>query len=816
MGEDVIATQYSRRRTIAAGVVGNMLEWYDFSIYGFFAVQIGAAFFHTDDRVVQALSAFGVFALGFLTRPIGSIVIGHIGDRHGRTTALTISIVGMAVATVGMGLIPAYATIGVAAPILLTVMRMLQGLAVGGEAAIAGVFMIEQAPRGRRALSGAIGGIGNGLGIQAGSLTALALAGSMPPAALAEWGWRIPFVLGIVVGVGGFFVRRALRDMPDHTSESKGTPIVELFRDHLPLLLRIAGLACFTAIGFQAAFIYIADWLQIVDGIAPHHAFQITSTSMLLITPVSLFFGWLADHIGRKGLLLVGAAIGVIGSVPFFMLMQNDSHALIYVGQIGFVLAIGIQFGVLQALMVETTPQEIRCTALAVGNNIAWSILGGTTPLVATWLVYRTEDERSPAYLIAAAAAITFVALLATKDNFKNELRKPRPVPRRSRLEPALHAAALAAPAQHAARQVGDVGEARLLQDRRGMGRAAAGAADRHDRSVPRQLLGAGRELAQRHQGGAVDVPKRPGEFVRLAHVEHLHGGEVLFEPVRLDFPDAREGEAQRRPGRIQEAGLRGLRGVVAGPAAAQVGRHCLVDLLGVRQVEVLHVAGIVGLADLAAQSRIEFLLLADAGDGEAAIVVRRIEQAGLGQREDAAAHRAVERAGVALLEIGAARATDHYTVAGEGHALVVEHVGHAAAGMARRRPDLERALAEGHAIAVLQHEVGTRRTAGVGQRDPAAQPILHQPRAGDMIGVDMGLERPQELQPQLGHKRRIAPDLLEDGIDHHRLACRRAAQQVGVGRRYGIEELTKHQHDYLLTAERSPCRWRRRRRRRA
>lgn len=423
-GLGMIATKtYSRRRILAAGMIGNMLEWYDFSIYGFFAVQIGATFFPAEDRVSQALAAFGVFAMGFLTRPIGSIIVGYIGDRRGRTTALTLSIVGMAVSTVGMGLLPGYETIGVAAPILLTLLRMLQGLAVGGEASIAGVFMIEQAPKGRRALSGAIGGVGNGLGIQAGSLTALALAGSMSPQDLADWGWRIPFLLGVVVGIGGFLIRRALRDLPEHTADSTGAPMVALLKDHLGLLFRIAGLACFTAIGFQAAFIYIADWLQTVDGIAPQHAFKINSMSMLAITPVSLFFGWLADHVGRKNLLLVGAAVGVVGSVPFFMLMHSESTAMIYLGQAGFVLAIGIQFGVLQALMVETTPIAIRCTALAIGNNIAWSILGGTTPLVATWLVYRTTDALSPAYLIAGAAAITFVSLLLTKDNFRNELR---------------------------------------------------------------------------------------------------------------------------------------------------------------------------------------------------------------------------------------------------------------------------------------------------------------------------------------------------------------------------------------------------------
>lgn len=403
-----------------------MLEWYDFSIYGFFAVQIGATFFDNHDRVTQALAAFGVFALGFVTRPLGSILIGYIGDRQGRARALTISIVGMSVATVGMGLVPGHDTIGIAAPILLTLMRMLQGIAVGGEASIAGIFMIENSPTGRRALSGALGGVGNGLGIQAGSLTALALASFLSAEELADWGWRVPFVLSFVVGIAGFFIRRTLLEMPHPTAGELPSPLVDLLRNHSGLLIRIAALATFTAIGFQAAFIYVADWLQTVDGIAPQHAFAINSTSMLAITPVSLFFGWLSDHVGRKNLLLIGAAVGILGSVPFFVLMHRDSLTMIYLGQAGFVLAIGIQFGVLQALMVESTPESIRCTALAIGNNIAWSFLGGFTPLVATWLIYRTNDDLGPAFLITGAAAVTFVALLTTRDTFVKEIPRGR------------------------------------------------------------------------------------------------------------------------------------------------------------------------------------------------------------------------------------------------------------------------------------------------------------------------------------------------------------------------------------------------------
>jgi MHS family proline/betaine transporter-like MFS transporter len=403
-------------------VIGNALEWFDFSIYGFFALQIGKTFFHADDPVSQSLAAFGVFAMGFLTRPLGSILFGHIGDRHGRNTALTISIVGMAATTFCMGLLPSYASIGIAAPILLTLLRMLQGIAAGGEAAIAGVFMIENAPKGRRAFSGAIGGAGTGLGIQAASFIAFLLASQLTPQELTEWGWRIPFLLGLVAGIGGFWVRYELRDMPDQAVKAATTPIVELFRNHFPLLVRIVALATFTVIGFQAAFIYIAQWLQTVDGIAPAHAYKINSISMLMTTPVSLLCGWLADLWGRRTLMMVGAAIGVAGSVPFFWLMHHDSMAMIYLGQAGFVLAIGIQYGCMHALMTETTPVDIRCTALAVGNNIAWTVFGSATPLVATWLVFRTGDDLSPAYLIVVSAAITLVALYFTKENFKREI----------------------------------------------------------------------------------------------------------------------------------------------------------------------------------------------------------------------------------------------------------------------------------------------------------------------------------------------------------------------------------------------------------
>jgi len=405
-------------RTLAAGTIGNVLEWYDFSIYGFFAVQIGATFFPGEDRISQALSVFSVFAVGYLARPLGAIVIGHIGDRHGRPLALTVSIAGMIVPTLGMGLLPGYASIGVAAPILLTVLRLIQGLAVGGESAIANVFMIEFAPPGRRALAGAICGAGYAVGIQLASMMALACASLLSPAELQDWGWRIPFWLSLALALSGFYIRRTLKDLPPPAAQHP-SPLAEVLRHHLGLVLRIAGLSLFAAVGFQAAFIYIAEWLQRVNGVSPADTFKVTSFSMLAVTPVSLFFGWLADYLGRRTLLMASALLGVVGAVPFFMLMQHNTVPGILLGQAGFVVALGLQFGVQGALMVETTPEPIRCTALAIGNNIAWSIVGGLTPLAATWLAWRTGDELSAAYLVAAAAAITLLALYLTKESFR-------------------------------------------------------------------------------------------------------------------------------------------------------------------------------------------------------------------------------------------------------------------------------------------------------------------------------------------------------------------------------------------------------------
>src|SRR5262245_23976447 len=214
------------RRVIAAGMVGNVLEWYDFAIYGYFASAIGRQFFPHEDAVAQLLSAFGVFALGYLMRPVGGALIGHIGDQYGRRAALTFSVAAMAIPTFLMGLLPGYATLGLLAPVALTLLRMVQGVSVGGEYTGSMVFVVERASEGHRGLMGALNACGATGGILLGSAVGAGFAASMSTEALESWGWRIPFLLGLVVGIAGYFLRRhVIEKVPNQ--RRKRAPIVE-------------------------------------------------------------------------------------------------------------------------------------------------------------------------------------------------------------------------------------------------------------------------------------------------------------------------------------------------------------------------------------------------------------------------------------------------------------------------------------------------------------------------------------------------------------------------------------------------------------
>ena len=370
------------RKVILAGTIGNVLEWYDFAIYGYFAVSIGRHFFPHEDPVAQLLATFGVFAVGYLARPAGGVIVGHIGDRYGRRAALTFSVAAMAIPTFLIGILPGYSTAGIYAPIALTALRVMQGLSVGGEYPCSMVFLIEGAGQERRGLIGAFACLGAVCGILFGSAVGAVLASMMSTETLEAWGWRIPFLVGLLVGLAGLWVRKHVLEMAPAEPTGRA-PIVETLREHGWLVARFAALTAFSVVPFHVMFVYIVSWLQIADGIPPATALEINTISMIILLPVIIAAGWASDRYGRKPFLLIAMILGFFGAVPLFWIMLQPGLALL--GQLGFVLIIGVYIAVHPALLVETAPPQVRCTAVALGYNLCAAVFGGLTALTATW-----------------------------------------------------------------------------------------------------------------------------------------------------------------------------------------------------------------------------------------------------------------------------------------------------------------------------------------------------------------------------------------------------------------------------------------------
>jgi MHS family proline/betaine transporter-like MFS transporter len=406
-------------RVIAAGTIGNVLEWYDFAIYGYFAAPIGRQFFPQEDAVAQLLSAFGVFAIGYLMRPLGGVLVGHIGDTVGRRAALTFSVAAMAVPTFLIGLLPSYQAIGVLAPIGLILLRVVQGLSVGGEYTGSLVFLVEHAPEGRRGLLGALGASGATVGILLGSAVGAAFAASMSAAALDAWGWRIPFLLGLVVGIAGYILRRYVLETAAVEKRAR-PPIIETLHDHWRAVAGFAGLSVYSAVSFYIGFVYLVSWLQTADGIPPSRSLEINSLSMVILLPVVIAAGWLSDWIGRKPLMVLASIGGLVGAVPIFWLLNHPTALLAQIGQLGLVLLMGTYYGPLPAILVEAAPPAVRCTAVALGYNLCYALFGGLSPLVATWLVQREGNEIAPAFLIMASAAVTFATLFWFRETYRH------------------------------------------------------------------------------------------------------------------------------------------------------------------------------------------------------------------------------------------------------------------------------------------------------------------------------------------------------------------------------------------------------------
>jgi MHS family proline/betaine transporter-like MFS transporter len=428
-------TPVAVRRGILAGVVGNMLEWYDFALFGFFARQLGAHFFPAGDPTVSLLAAFGTFAAGFLMRPVGGALFGWIGDRFGRKQALIGSVLAMALPSFFIGLLPDTTRIGLAAPVLLILLRMLQGVAVGGEYMASAVFLVEGAEPGRRGYMGSWGPFGASAGTLLGSAAGAIVNVVLPPEAVMAYGWRIPFLLGILVAFGGLAIRRHYVERVPHQRPSD-FPLGEAFTQHWRTMLHLIGLTAAISVGFYTTFVYAATWLEQTVSVPASTALEINTVAMALLLVIIPLVGKASDRVGRRRVLVWAAGGLMLLACPLMALMARGHLVTILGGQLGLALLVGANGAVLPAAMAELAPWRVRCTVLSVGYNVSLAILGGTTPMVAAWLVSRTQVQLAPAVYLTAAAAVTFVAALmlptAARHRMTTEFESLRP----SRAEP--------------------------------------------------------------------------------------------------------------------------------------------------------------------------------------------------------------------------------------------------------------------------------------------------------------------------------------------------------------------------------------------
>ncbi|NQY40262.1 MAG: MFS transporter [Henriciella sp.] len=402
----------SQLKTILAGFIGNVAEWYDFAVYGYFAAVIGPLFFPSDNPALSLIAAFGAFAAGFIVRPMGAIVFGYIGDKLGRAKALFLSLAAMAVPTIAIGLLPTYEAIGIAAPILLVLLRMVQGLSVGGEYTSSIVYLVEQAPVNRRAFIGSWSKVGATTGVLVGSAVGAIFTYFLDDAQISSWGWRVPFLLGFVVALAGILFRRAMAAEPK--KEILKNPVKTAFANYWRLIFKVTAMKITLGVGFYGIFVYAVTYIREIDGFSATSAFQLNLAAMLALVTLLPLASILSDRIGRKPLLLAGSGTLAFGGIPLFFLIHSTSPMTVLMGEVGFAIGIAMFSAGATATVVELVPSETRCTVVAIAHNTAMALFGGTTPLIAAWLLTSTGDPIAPGYWIAGASLFSFFAILTT------------------------------------------------------------------------------------------------------------------------------------------------------------------------------------------------------------------------------------------------------------------------------------------------------------------------------------------------------------------------------------------------------------------
>jgi MFS family permease len=397
-------------RTLALAALGGALEFYDFVVFVFFAIPLSELFFpHDTVPWLAQVKIYGIFAAGYLARPLGGIVMAHYGDTLGRKKMFTLSVFLMALPTLGIGLLPVYAQIGMLAPLLLLVLRVMQGIAVGGEVPGAWVFVAEHVPRQRIGLACASLTSGLTVGILIGSLVAAEIHRAMTAVEVLGWGWRLPFLVGGIFGFVAVWLRRWLSETPVFEAMharrelASGLPLRQVFAAHLPSVLMSMLITWMLTAAIVVLILITPSLVQAVFHLSPARAFFGNNVASFALAMGCLAYGWLADRIGYAQALLSGAVVMLLASYALYLDLQaGGSHFTVLYALAGF--SVGV-VGVVPALMVAAFPPAVRFSGLSFSYNVAYALFGGLTPPLIGWLVQRF-GVLAPAHYVALTSLI--------------------------------------------------------------------------------------------------------------------------------------------------------------------------------------------------------------------------------------------------------------------------------------------------------------------------------------------------------------------------------------------------------------------------
>lgn len=410
----VVATSSpAPRRVIAAVVAGNAFEFYDFVTYSFFAVYIGKTFFPAVAPLTSLLLAVAVFGVGFFSRPLGGLLIGAYADRAGRKPAMLLTIGLITIGTLGLALTPSYDSIGIAAPLIVVGCRLVQGLALGGEIGPASAFLIEAAPPGQRGLYGSWQLASQGMALLAAGALGVVLTSALTPLEMQAWGWRVPFVLGLLLIPVAIYLRRLMPETSDPCAAVRDTHSASPLRQHSGLIM-LASLVVLGGTVSTYVGMYMTTFAMTTLKFAPSVAMGATVVVGVTTLLFALVGGWLSDRYGRKPVMLIPRVLAALLTYPAFMVLIEQKSTTALFGVTALLAALTAVSGAASLVAIpELLPRRIRATGMSLAYAIGVALFGGTTQFAITWLIGATGNPASPAWYVAVTSAITALAMCA-------------------------------------------------------------------------------------------------------------------------------------------------------------------------------------------------------------------------------------------------------------------------------------------------------------------------------------------------------------------------------------------------------------------